>query len=147
VSSAIDDAFLIQRLIADYADAVNRSDSAAVAATFAEGGALAGFTKMLGQPDTDVTGPDAIRTLFDGVLPGMEFVFQNTQSGPLTITGDTARGETMLTEFARWRGHGLSIFLGRYADDFVRTPNGWRFARRQLLPRAVFQLEGQFTIS
>ena len=33
------------------------------------------------------------------------------------------------------------LFLGLYEDDLVRTEEGWRFARRELVPRTLGKAE------
>ena len=55
-----------------------------------------------------------------------------TTNAIITIDGDTARQELQLLFFAI-DGDASSIALqssGRYADDLVRTADGWRFKRR-----------------
>jgi len=57
----------------------------------------------------------------------------------VTIDGDTAEGETYCTASHVHRPEGDSnrtaalVWAIRYQDRFVRTPAGWRFARRALV--------------
>jgi hypothetical protein len=52
------------------------------------------------------------------------------------VDGDTARA---VSDFAFMRREGgpdpVVKFIGRYIDQFVRTPDGWRFRRREILFR------------
>jgi hypothetical protein len=50
--------------------------------------------------------------------------------GAIQISGDRARGDSAYRHTAANGVEGS----GRYQDDFVRTPGGWRFARRTILP-------------
>jgi hypothetical protein len=56
----------------------------------------------------------------------------------LEVNGDRAKAVTMIKELCRPKGDTgkMLIVMGDYTDDFVRTPNGWRFARRDLSTRA-----------
>ena len=51
----------------------------------------------------------------------------------IDVEGDTARA---VSDFVFMRREGgpdpLVKFIGRYADRFVRTPDGWRFRRREI---------------
>lgn len=54
----------------------------------------------------------------------------------LSLAGDgTVRGETMLVVAFQFRGEPAPRITntGVYRDRFVRTPAGWRFARRDIL--------------
>ena len=48
------------------------------------------------------------------------------------IGGDRARGSWYIIEFNnRAQGDG-TLHLGHYDDEYVRTPDGWRFASRAM---------------
>lgn len=144
--SKADDFVAVQQLVLGYSAAASRGDAGSIAASFTERGVLAGFAALVGRDDAEIHGQDGIRGLFEGFLPGIEFIHQMAQLVALEITGDTARGEVMVSECVRWRDQPVSLFLARYADELVRTADGWRFAKRTLLPRAVMQMQTDLTI-
>ena len=132
-----DDAIAIQMLVARYSHAASAGDAAGVAATFTEDGILTGFAPMLGQPDPDTVGRAAIRAMFEGFLPAIDFIHQLSQLSGLEATADGARGNVMVIENVQWRGRRAVTVNCRYADEYVRTVEGWRFRHRVLTPISV----------
>ncbi len=141
-----DELFAIQCLCHTYSWSASKGDLDSLAATFTEDGRLVGFAVMLGRSEHEIVGRRAIRELFAGLLTGVDFIHQISQVGVVTVTGDTAKDEVMVSETVRWRDQDASLFLGYYADDLVRTSAGWRYAKRTLIPRAVVQAQGKVTV-
>ena len=53
-------------------------------------------------------------------------------AGLVEVDGDRGRGSWYLIEFnQRAQGDG-TLHLGHYDDEYVRTPDGWRFASRAM---------------
>ena len=74
---------------------------------------------------------------------GLEFVFQTVHLGLVQVDGDRARARFPITEWARRKSDGRPIqFLGLYEDAAVRLDVGWRFSRRELIPRILGKPEG-----
>ena len=138
-----EDFFAIQMLIGQYSHAASTGDAEAVAATYSEDGVLTGFAPMLGQPDPNTVGRAAIRALFEGFLPGIEFIHQISQLSALSAFGDGARGIVTVIENVRWRDQPVVTVNCRYADELVRTAEGWRFGHRVLTPVSVMTHAGE----
>jgi hypothetical protein len=138
-----DDELAIRRLVAIYSDAITCRDPAAAATVFAEDGVLHAFS------GPEVVGRDNIREALGGrsrarsdaeapsvatapAEPG--FSIQLTRFVAVDFHGDTANGRSYYLEFSRGPERDS---VGRYStgvneDTYVRTPEGWRIARRRL---------------
>jgi SnoaL-like domain len=97
-------------------------------------------------PDVVIEGPGFVQTGFDearrspAMLRDMYLLTQHVvHNQTVTIDGDTAEGETYCTASHVHRPQGDTdrttalVWSLRYQDRFVRTPAGWRFARRKLI--------------
>jgi SnoaL-like domain len=81
-------------------------------------------------------GRQAILDLYGGAMQkNFAWVWHSFHSPIVEVNGDRASG--------RWTLQGLTIahnsptpttVYGRYADEFVRTPQGWRLSKMVLLP-------------
>jgi ketosteroid isomerase-like protein len=131
------DVLAINHLAAAYADAVSRGDIAEACMTYAEQGELH-------SPTTEpAIGRAAVTETISATCAGLEFVFQTVHQGLVQVDGDVARARFPITEWARRASDARPIqFLGLYEDDCVRTSEGWRFARRTLLPRTMGRPDG-----
>lgn len=118
-----DDVAAIRALNEAYADAVNRRDPQAWAATWA----VDATWDLMG---TVVTGREAIVGLWQGAMAGYRFVGFFCQTGPIVVAGDTANATVWTHEVLETSDGTTSRPLGRYDDEYVRTPGGWRFGRR-----------------
>jgi len=125
------------RSLADlYSDAANRRDVKAMAAVYAEDGELVAFGQAY-------RGRGTIEQVFVETMERLEFVNQICGAGVLQVDGDRATSRWTVTEFTkRPDNEKLQLFLGTYEDELVRTPHGWRFARRMLSRRAQTRFEG-----
>ncbi len=131
------DVLAINHLAAAYADAVSRGEVAEACMTYAEDGELH-------SPTTEpAIGRDAVTETITATCSTLEFVFQTVHQGLVQVYGDTARARFPITEWARRAADARPIqFLGVYEDECVRTSDGWRFAKRTLLPRTMGRPEG-----
>jgi hypothetical protein len=90
--------------------------------------AVADFGARLGV----IEGRAAIKKLFTETLPsGRAWVMHLIASPLLQVDGDRARGEWMVMALTETKqGAARSTVVGRYVDDYVRTPAGWRIQRQ-----------------
>lgn len=131
------DVIAIQHLAVGYAEAISRGEIDEAVAVYAPDGVLASPTTE------DAVGPQAIADVLRRTTGDLEFVFQTVHLGLVHVDGDNARARFPITEWARRRSDGRPIqFLGIYEDDIVRLDVGWRFSRRQLIPRVLGKPEG-----
>lgn len=120
------DELAIRSLAAAYSDAVNRRDADGMAAVFAPDGIIEkpGF----GDP---VQGTEKILKRYRRLQRERDFLCQMMHSGIVEIDGDRATARWWFSEIKKPVGTDdwLSM-IGVYQDEVVRTPEGWRFARR-----------------
>jgi uncharacterized protein (TIGR02246 family) len=118
----LSDKLAIRELTALYNRTFDDADGDTYAATFTDDGVLA----VVGGPV--LTGRDELRR-FAGEWKG---TVHATTDATIVVTGDTATQVCTLILGTRsepdaragWGG------MGRYTDELVRTPEGWRFRRR-----------------
>jgi len=68
--------------------------------------------------------------LCTAIAGNSEWVLHMIHSPRITITGDTATGDwTVMAHLKRREGGRVDVVMGRYADAFRRTPEGWRISR------------------
>lgn len=125
-----DDCFAVQQLAVKYADCVSRDDVAAAVGVYAPDGRLE-------TPTTEpAIGRAAILATISATVATLDMVFQTVHVGMIEVDGDHARARTPITEWARReRDSQPFLFLGWYEDEAIRLDEGWRFARRRLVPR------------
>jgi hypothetical protein len=142
MSTELKDRMDIIDLAVRYSTAASRLDARGIASVFTADGRLAGLTKLVGQPDVELVGSKAIAAFFEPIYGGaIELVHHLSQVTDLKIQGDRASATTMIVEFARPKGGGNMLFvLGEYLDDIARTPEGWRFSRRELKTKSFTSL-------
>jgi ketosteroid isomerase-like protein len=128
----------IRRLVGFYCDAVNRRDADAAGLLFS--------------PDCRITvadGPERIGR--DVQTEGMrqtfaafDFLRQQCDMGLIDVDGDQAQARLSVIEASHRHGEdGLSLIFGFYEDEYVRLPEGWRFAKR----RYVMQLRSRLAVT
>jgi ketosteroid isomerase-like protein len=122
--------FAVQQLAVTYADCVSRGDVSAAVQVYAPDGRLE-------PPATKpAVGRAAIEATISATVATLEMVFQTVHVGLVQVDGDRAQARTPITEWARReRDSQPFLFLGWYEDEAVRLAEGWRFARRRLIPR------------
>lgn len=136
-SANVADVIAIQHLAVSYAEAVSRGEIDEAVQVYTPDGILASPTTE------DSVGPQAIAEVLRTTTCDLEFVFQTVHLGLIHVDGDRARARFPITEWARRRSDGRPMqFLGIYEDDAVRLDVGWRFSRRELVPRTMGKPEG-----
>ena len=126
------DIVAINQLAASYSEAMCRFAIEEAVQTYAHDG-------VLSSPTTDdAVGQAAVAEVISRTVSGLDFVFQTLHQGLVRVDGDVATARFPITEWARRSRDGRGIlFLGVYHDDVIRTDDGWRFARRKLVPRIM----------
>jgi ketosteroid isomerase-like protein len=126
------DIIAITHLAAAYSEAVSRGEIDEACEVYAPDG-------ILSSPTTeDAVGPAAIAAVIRATTEPFDFIFQEVHTGLVRVEGDRAVARFPITEWGRRRHDGRGTqFLGVYDDDVVRTPDGWRFSRRRLVPRTL----------
>ena len=102
LARAITDELSIRNLVARYADAVNRRDTDAWAATWSKGGEW----NVMGNP---AKGREAVVALFQQLMGGLSWVVQLPYSGTIEVAGDEGGGRWYLGEFMKRQYLGGSI--------------------------------------
>lgn len=124
-----DDLVEIQRLVHRYADAVVRRDATQWSGCWAEDA-----TWELGR-GREAAGRAAITDLWITAMTSMAVVVQTVDNGDAWHTTgdrDRAEGRFYITETFRRTDGQVGILRAHYDDAYVRTADGWRFARRAL---------------
>jgi hypothetical protein len=81
-----------------------------------------------------IHGLDALVTfLCDAIAGNSEWRVHMIHTPLIQVDGDTATGAwTLMVHLKRPDGP-VDILLGRYSDEFIRTPDGWRIASVRFL--------------
>jgi uncharacterized protein (TIGR02246 family) len=127
------DEHAIQQVLTAYSVATSRGDDAAMLALFVEDGvwSVPGIGLHL-------EGLEAIRGGIAGIRGQFDYIVQVNSPATITVTGDVATAESVIRESGKYKGRdAASEILGVYADDLVRTADGWKFQRR------LFELHGK----
>ena len=122
-----DDALAISRLIDEYIDAVSRGDVEAFGRCWTAEGQWTG-------PGLDCSGIFAITSAFAKMRGRIDAADQTVVEGDVEIEGDHATGSWLIHEAIVDRDGKERQRVGRYADEYRRTPEGWRFASRAFTP-------------
>jgi uncharacterized protein (TIGR02246 family) len=119
MASTIEDRDEILQLLYRYNHAFDGGDAEGWADLFTKDGSLDGAGQVM-------TGRESL-VAFAASVSGLRHVVTN----PLVdVTGDTASVRAYLQVF-----HGSTLMMmGTYQDQVVRTPDGWRFAKRVFTP-------------
>lgn len=126
------DVIAINHLAVAYAEAVCRFEIEEACEVYASDGVLSSPTTE------DAIGREQIAALIRKTVAPFDFIFQTVHAGLVRVNGDRAAARFPITEWGRRTSDGMSIqFLGFYDDEAVRTPEGWRFAHRRLVPRTL----------
>jgi len=144
----IDDENAIRRLVAFYSDAVTHLDATRAAAVYTDDGCIfiAG---------TGIVGRSAIEEGMRQTFSAFALLQLIAHAGLITLDGDRANARWSTIELAvRRESTDLSCIFGRYEDELVRLPVGWRFKRRSftlagraLIDAAKLQLNSGFPLS
>ncbi len=123
-SGALEDRCLIRELVESYNDAVMRFDGEAWGENWTEDAVwhLPGAG--------DVSGRDAIVTVWHGAMSAFSFVGFFASAGPIHVSGDTATATWYQQEFLHGKDGSERKVTGRYEDDYVKVEGRWYFKRR-----------------
>ena len=120
------DEISIQQTINRYSDGASRADWDQVMSTFMPDGVW------------EVPGLGArfqehavIRKVMAAFVGQMAYFVQINSPAIITVSGDKATARSGIRECGKFadRDEALEV-LGRYDDELVRTPDGWKFTRR-----------------
>ena len=120
------DQVAIQQLIARYIEGASRGDLEVVGSTYAEDGvwAVPAFPMS-------VQGREAIKAKITELLQPMEYLVQIGSPAAIEVNGDTATASSSMREGCKFKGQNVAAeILGIYADELVRTGDGWKFKSR-----------------
>ena len=126
------DEVALRALIANYADVVNRREWSELESLFVVDAPIT--IDLRDRSPLDVEGPTALGEFIGGAIERFaffEFVALNVRV-QLWVGGDVDRAHlrTYMCELRQDHDGAFSRAFGTYQDDVVRTPSGWRFARR-----------------
>ena len=118
----------IRELIARFADAVTRKDLASFGILWAEDGEW-----IIGEPmSLSVVGVDRIEATFSRIVCKWEFFAQFASSILIEISGNHAKARSTCEEFGINSRSGETYHnVAVYFDEFILTPEGWRFRKRE----------------
>ncbi len=145
ILTRLEDESAIRRLVAFYSDAVAHLDPARAASIYAEDGSVS----IAG---SEIAGRPAIEEEMRQTFSAFELLQLIAHGGLLAIEGDRATARWSTIELGVRRGSkALNCVFGRYDDELVRLPEGWRFKKRSftlagrtLLETAKLQLNSGF---
>jgi hypothetical protein len=119
------DELALRDLVAAFADVVNRMTPEELRNVFTPDG------EWLVTGWGEHRGHDAVVAFLAGLLERWSVIFHAVHSGRIELARDRARGRWYISEFGQLRDGTEVRFAGVYHDDYVRTRDGWRFARRR----------------
>jgi ketosteroid isomerase-like protein len=76
-------------------------------------------------------GVAALTAIWDGLWSGIEVMAFSAEVVSIEVDGDRAKSRAYCREVSNWKDGRKVKIIGRYDDDLVRTPLGWRFQRRK----------------
>lgn len=115
----------IQEVITLYSQGCSKRDWALVTGLFLPDGAW----EVKGHPA--IVGRAALEAAMAGFLTRMDWFVQINSPAVIRIHGDTATAESTVREIGRYKDKDEAFeAVGFYADDLVRTGEGWKFARK-----------------
>ena len=118
----------INRLVLDYAEAVDRLDEPLLRRVFAADAVLEG-------PGWRFEGIAQICSIFPIMRDSFVSSWHATHQQTIHLAGDTATGETYCAGRHLQKGgyadNQVMTMIIRYQDRFVRTADGWRIALRK----------------
>lgn len=123
----LEDEAAIRGLIARFAQAANMNDIAAFRTVWATDGEWS-----IDQPiNTHASGIDDMALMLTKLLDGRKFFIHYAIPGPIAIDGDKAQVTCVCSESAQGPGETYYRNHAYYFDRLRRTPDGWRFAKRE----------------
>ena len=78
-----------------------------------------------------VKGRAALAAAMSGFLAGMAYFVQINSPSVIRVDGDRATAETGIREMGKFADRDEAFeAMGHYADELVRTAEGWKFVRK-----------------
>lgn len=130
----------IQRLLAGYADTVNRRAWPELTELFLEDATI--HVKPLKRPALELAGPEALGRFIDGAIERFDFfqfVFLNSA---IVIDRDNmqARARNFISEYRRDKASGIwTQVFGVYHDRYRQVEGRWWFEHRTFSPLATME--------
>jgi uncharacterized protein (TIGR02246 family) len=125
-SRRLADEAAIRALAAAYSDAVTHLDPARAASVYAEDGCVS-----IG--GSELSGRAAIEAGMCQSFAAFDLLQLIEHGGVVAVDGDTAHARWSTIELTVKRGaKDLGVIFGRYEDQLLRLPAGWRFSRRRM---------------
>ena len=126
----------VRQLVAYYSDAVTHLNPARAASVYTEDGCVS----IAG---AEIVGRPAIEQGMQQSFSAFELLQLIAHGGLITLNGDAATARWSTIELAVRRGStNLSCIFGRYEDELVRLPIGWRFKKRSFTLAGRTLVEG-----
>jgi ketosteroid isomerase-like protein len=120
------DEVAIQQTINRYTDGACRADWPQVMSTFTPDGVWE--IPALGARLQDHA---VIQRAMSEFVGQMAYFVQINSPAIITVDGDRATARSIIRECGKFRDRDEALeILGRYSDELVRTPEGWKFSRR-----------------
>lgn len=120
----LEDVEAIRTLDATYCRLLDDGDWPALVALFTEDGVFDGLSRVQGHHD--------LLTFFGSLADaGMSVFWHHVSNHEIQVTGDSARVGSLLWQPCVVDGV-PHVAAGRYTDELVRTPAGWRYAVKQV---------------
>ncbi|GAB2585358.1 nuclear transport factor 2 family protein [Microlunatus antarcticus] len=137
-ASSLIDRLAIRELVDAYAHHADRREPEAQAGVFTEDGQVRLFQ---GDPTTHeadqvITGRADLAATFDHLIRQYDATTYPNAQSTVSLDGDTASGDSycLAHHLTREQGERVLIVMAiRYLDEFRRTDEGWRIARRDLV--------------
>lgn len=127
----------LRDLVDAYAHCADRRDPQGQAAVFTEDGQVRLHEGDPGAPPLQtITGRAALAATFAELIARYDATTYLNGQSTVTLDGDAAVGETYCVAHHLAREDGVRVLITmaiRYLDRFVRTPQGWRIAERDLV--------------
>ena len=115
----------IEALRGEFADAIMMREYDRFASLFAEDGVW-----RIPYINVELVSRQEIRGAIERMQGLWDYFIQTTHPGMIELSGDTARGRAYILEFGRMRNGNSELNYSLYHDRYLRTPNGWKFAKR-----------------
>jgi ketosteroid isomerase-like protein len=122
----------IRELTSAYAAAASRKDARAIGRFFTEDACVSGVGEGTAAAK-DLVGSGAISDFFERMFGLVESVTHMPHTADIVVSGDAATASCDIVEYVKFaETPGFIIVVGHYDDNFRRTIDGWRFAKRVL---------------
>jgi ketosteroid isomerase-like protein len=134
MTSTLADRLELLEVYSRYAIGMDRGDRDTFASAWADDAVW-----ICTELNQNLVGKDAILAYFDGgpgkaaTLPAVGGNLRLCGNQVLDIDGDSATGRAEFIAFRYTAGAMHPYTMGHYVDRFVRTPQGWRIAHRDMV--------------